>query len=319
MKRVTSQRWYQRALATVVLALFFCSCGDRTLGLMRLVPQESCAILSVDWSSIKNDHELRQVIKARELEASLRRLRINDKSIKNIVVFSGIDSKSISGLLLRGAFESKQVVAELKSHGWTEESIDGAKAYVNASEYIAFLARDTLFAGTREAALCVFRAKKDVSESLVGSSLYKKINSGIASADAKPVKAFLLIPQGTLDMADAALTATSVALSFFNLGGIGQLLKAMNVARGFAFTLDHGKNHRYPVEFCVLMRDESAAVFMNGSLNAMKQFSELAAAGDRRDELAIREIRKMAITRKDEVLTVKMEMPVEALFPPSKR
>ena len=302
-----------------MLACLFCSCGDRTRSLIGLVPQDSCAILSVDWSSIKNDHELRNVLKAKELEDWLQRLRVDRGSIKSIVVFSGIDSKSSSGLLLRGGFKSKQVVAELKSHGWNEESLEGNKVYVNSSEYIALPARDTLFAGTREAALGVFRAKKSVSESLAGSSLYKKINSGISATDGKPVKAFLLIPQGTLDMADAALTATSVALSFFNLGGIGQLLKAMNVARGFAFTLDHVNHDRYPVELCVLMRDEDAAVFMNGSLNAMKHLSELAAAGDARDQLAIREFRKMSITRRDEVLTVKLEMPAEALFPPSKR
>jgi len=285
---------------------------------MRLVPQESCAILSVDWSSIKNDDELRRVIKAKEMEDWLQRLRIDGESIKSIVVFSGMDSKRISGLLLRGAFESKQVVSELKSHGWNEESVDGDKVYVNASEYIALPARNTLFAGTREAALAVFRAKRSAPESLVGTSLYKKINSSLSTTDAKPVKAFLLIPQGTLDMADAALTATSIALSFFNLGGIGQLLKAMNVARGFAFTLDHVNHDRYPVELCVLMRDEDAAVFMSGSLNAMKQLSELAA-DDARDQQAIREFRKMTITRRADVLAVKMEMPANALFPPSGR
>jgi hypothetical protein len=285
---------------------------------MRLVPQESCAVLSVDWSAIKNEAELRRVIKAKELEDWLQRLRINGESIKIIVVFSGIDSKSISGLLLRGAFDSKQVVTELKSHGWNEQSIEGGTIYSNASEYIALPERNTLFAGTREAALGVFRAKRSVPESVVGSNLFKKINSGMAGAEAKPVKAFLLIPQGTLDMADAALTATSVALSLFNLGGIGQLLKAMNVARGFAFSLDHLNHDRYPVDLCVLMRDEDAAVFMNGSLNAMKQLSELAA-GDARDQQAIREFRTMTITRREEVLTVKMEMPPEALFPPSGR
>lgn len=272
-------------------------------------------MLSVDWSAIKNDDELRRIIKAKELEDWLQRLRINGESIQNIVVFSGIDSKSISGLLLRGAFESKQVVAELKSNGWHEESIDGGTVYVNASEYIALPARNTLFAGTRDAALGVFRAKRSAPQSVVGSNLFKKINAGMSTTDAKPVKAFLLIPQGTLDMADAALTATSVALSFFNLGGVGQLLKAMNVARAFAFTLDHVNHDRYPVELCVLMRDEEAAVFMSGSLNAMKQLSELAA-DDARDQQAIREFRKMTITRRDEVLTVKMEMPGEALFPP---
>lgn len=266
---------------------------------------------------MRNDDDLRRLINAKEIDDLLQRLQINKESIRTIVVFSGMDSKTISGLLLRGSFNRKQVVAELKSNGWNEDSLDGDKVYVHASDYIALLSNNTLFAGTREAALAVFRAQENSQESILTSPSYKKINLGM-STDRKPVKAFLLIPQGTLDMADAALTATSVALSFFNLGGIGQLLKAVNVARGFAFTLDHGNYNRYPVELCVLMRDEDAAVFVSGSLNAMKELSELAAF-DARDQQAIREFRKMTITRSEEVLAVKMEMPGNALFPPATR
>jgi len=283
---------------------------------MRFVPQASCAILSVDWSAIEDDDDFRRLFKAKELEDSLRRLQIEEESIRTIVVFSGIDSQKISGLLVRGIFDSQKVAAELKSHAWNEESLDGNKVYVHSSEYVALPAHNTLFAGTREAALGMFRAKRNAPESIVTSPSYKKVNSEISIADSKPVKAFLLIPQGTLDMADAALTATSFALSFLNLGGIGQLLKAVNVARGFAFTFDHGSHARYPIELCVLMRDEDAAVFVSGSLNAIKELSDLAAA-DVRDQQAISEFRKMTITRRGEVLAVKMEMPADALFPPA--
>jgi len=283
---------------------------------MRFVPQESCAILSVEWPALKANNDFRRLFKAKELEDSLRRLQIKEESIRTIVVFSGVDSEEISGLLVRGVFDSQAIAAELKTHAWNEESLDGNKVYVHAAEYIALPSNHTLFAGTREAVLRVFRAKRNAPESIVASLSYKKVNSGISTADSKPVKAFLLIPQGTLDMADAALTATSFALSFFNLGGIGQLLKAVNVARGLAFTLDHGKD-RYPIELCVLMRDEDAAVFVSGSLNVMKQLSDLAAA-DVRDQQAISEFRKMTITRRQDVLAVKMEMPAEALFPPAK-
>ena len=59
-------------------------------------------------------------------------------------------------------------------------------------------------------------------------------------------------------MADAALTATSFALSLFNFGGIGQLLQVVNVARAFGFSLDQSTGEMYPVELCVLMRDEAS-------------------------------------------------------------
>jgi hypothetical protein len=126
-----------------------------------------------------------------------------------------------------------------------------------------------------------------------------------------------LIPQGTLDMADAALTASSIALSLFNLGGVGELLKAVNVARGFAVTVDSGTGEKYPVELCVLMRDEDSAKFVSGSLNAMKTISELASS-DVREQESIRALRQMSIVRKQEVLAVKLEIPGSALFPPGR-
>jgi hypothetical protein len=302
-------------MVTLVLLIVSC-CTTRESSLFRLVPAESCAIMSIDWSSIRDDSEMRRVIQGDQFAALLRELHVDSESVNTVAVFSALDAQTMSGLLLRGSFDSKEIAGELKDSGWKENSLEGHKVYVKAADYVAMPSTKTIFAGTREGALAVFRAADSTKESVVSSDAYKKINSSI-SASRTPVKAFLLIPQGTLDMADAALTATSVALSLFNLGGIGQLLQAVNVARGFGFSLDQGKGEMYPVELCVLMRDEEAAVFVSGSLNALKTISELAAT-DNRDREQLRAIRQMSIVRKQEVLAVKMEIPGAALFPPAK-
>lgn len=273
-------------------------------------------MMSIDWSAIRKDNELRRIIRGDEFNALLRELTIDSESINTVAVFSALDSHQLSGLLLRGSFDSDEVAAKLKDSGWTRNSLEGHKVYVKAADYIAMPSPKTIFAGTREGALAVFRAAESPKESIIASDGYKKINAAI-STNRTPVKAFLLIPQGTLDMADAALTATSIALSFFNLGGIGQLLETVNVARGFGFSLDQGTGDMYPVELCVLMRDEQSAVFVSGSLNALKTISELAAT-DIRDREQLRAIRQMSIVRKQEVLAVKMEIPGAALFPPSR-
>jgi len=281
---------------------------------MRLVPIESCAIMTIDWASVRTGGELRRVLKGDEFEAVLRRLGIDSALVKTVVVFSAADSRTTSGLLLRGSFDRKQIGTELKNR-WSEASLEGHKVYVHAADYVAMPASNTLFAGTREGVLTMFRAADDVKESILASEAYKKINATL-STKGQPIKAFLLIPQGTLDMADAALAATSVALSFFNLGGIGQVLRAVNLARGFAFTLDSGSQERYPVELCVLLRDEDTAALVSGSLNAMKAVSELAST-DNRDQESVRALRQMTIVRKHEVLAVRMEIPGSALFPPA--
>jgi hypothetical protein len=282
---------------------------------MRLVPIESCAIMTIDWESVRTGGELRRVLKGDEFEAVLQHLGIDSALVKTVVVFSAPDSSSSSGLLLRGSFDRRQIGTEIKDRGWSETSLEGHKVYVNAADYVAMPASNTLFAGTREGVLTMFRAADDPKESILSSEAYKKINAAL-STKGQPVKAFLLIPQGTLDMADAALAATSIALSFFNLGGVGQVLRAVNVARGFAFTVDSGSHEKYPVELCVLLRDEDTAALVSGALNAMKAVSELAST-DNRDQESVRALRQMTIVRKHEVLAVKMEIPGSALFPPA--
>lgn len=271
--------------------------------------------MTIDWTAIKASGELRRVLKGDEFEALLQRLGIDSALVKSVVIFSAADSRTSSGMLLRGSFDRTRIGAKLKQSGWSETSLEGHKVYVNATDYVAMPASNTLFAGTREGALTMFRAADDTEESILASEAYKKLNTAL-STKGQPVKAYLVIPQGTLDMADAALAATSVALSFFNLGGIGQVLRAVNVARGFAFTLDSGSQERYPVELCVLLRDEETAALVSGSLNAMKAVSELAAT-DNRDQESIRALRQMTIVRKHEVLAVKLEVPGNALFPPA--
>jgi hypothetical protein len=282
---------------------------------MRLVPIESCAIMTIDWASLKANDELKRALNGAEFEAVLRHLRIDSESVNIVAIFSSIDSRN-SGLLLRGALDRKNIATELKANGWREESVDGHKVYVNAADYVAMPENNTLFAGTREGAVGVFRAAEDSQQSVAVSDEYKKIDAALRKKG-QPLRAFLLIPQGTLDMADAALTASSIALSLFNLGGVGELLKAVNVARGFAVTVDSGTGEKYPVELCVLMRDEDSAKFVSGSLNAMKTISELASS-DVREQESIRALRQMSIVRKQEVLAVKLEIPGSALFPPGR-
>jgi hypothetical protein len=301
------------SVAIAVVLLLVSCCTTRESSLFRLVPVESCAIMSIDWSSIRDNAELRRVIRGDQFDALLRELHIHNESVNTVVVFSALDGRAVSGLLLRGSFDSKQVAGELKDSGWTQDSLEEHKVYVKAADYVAMPSPHTIFAGTREGALAVFRAGDSPRKSIVASDAYRKLISAI-SKNRTPVKAFLLIPQGTLDMADAALTATSVVLSLFNFGGIGQLLQAVNMAKGLEFSLDQGAGDMYPVELCVLMRDEQSAVFVSGSLNALKTISELAAT-DIRDREQLRAIRQMSIVRKQEVLTVKMEIPGVALFP----
>ena len=119
-------------------------------------------------------------------------------------------------------------------------------------------------------------------------------------------------------MADAALEATSVALSLFDLGAVGALLKQINIARGLGLSLGHRSNQMYPVEMCVLMRDEEAAALVSRSVNLLKGLST-AASNSNTDEQARQALHDLSITRVREVLSIKMTVPQAVLMPPSAR
>lgn len=317
MKKGKVVRTLAGGLSTSLLLLSFFACSRYESSIIDLVPSDSCAVLVVNWSTLRNDDDLKRLFKGDQFEVILERLGVDSSSVKTLVVFSAMNSRAKAGMLLRGSFDRQKQIASLKTRGWRDTSVDGHKVYVNGNDYAAIPESNIFFAGTREAATAVFNTLNNARESFSSSSSYKKISAGLTTRN-EPIEAFLVIPQGTLDMADAALEATSVALSLFDLGGVGALLKQLNIASGFGLNLGRGSEQMYPVEMCVLMRDEKAAAFISGSLNLLKGFST-AASNSNGDEQARQALHNMSITRVREVLSIRMTVPQAVLMPPSAR
>jgi hypothetical protein len=300
-----------------LLLLCLCTCSGNQSTLIDLVPSDSCALVVIDWSTVRADRDLKRAFNGDQLELVLQQLGLDSSAVKSIAIFSAMNSHAKAGMLVRGPLNRRSEISALKTSGWHEEADNGHQLFVKGRDYVALPQGNTFFAGTREGALAVFQTLNDRRLSFSSSTSYKKILAGMTTQN-NPIRAFLVIPQGTLDMADAALEATSFALSLFDLGGIGLLLKQINVASGFGLGLGLGTDHVYPVEMCVLMRDEKAAAFISGSLNLLKSFSG-AAATNARDEQAIQTLRDLSITRRGEVLSLKLKVPQTALSPPSGR
>jgi hypothetical protein len=304
-------------MGVVVLLLVVSACSGNQSTLIDLVPADSCALVVIDWPTVRADSSLKQAFNGDQLEAILQELGIDSGAVKNIAIFSAIDSHSKAGMLLRVPFNKRDQISALKKRGWREETAAGEQLLFKGKDYIAAPQANTLFAGTRDGALAVFQALNDRRLSFSSSASYKKILEGMTTRD-YPVRAFLVIPQGTLDIADAALEATSFALSLFDLGGVGALLKQLNVASGFGLSLGRGADQMFPVEMCVLMRDEKAAAFISGSLNLLKSFSG-AAATNMRDTDAMQSLRDLSVSRRGEVLSLKLKVPKAALLRPNGR
>src|SRR3989442_1445442 len=174
---------------SVGLALWsFFACSGYESSIIDLVPFDSCAVVVVDWSAVRNDNDLKRLFKGDQFEAVLQRLALDRSSVKTLVVFSAMNTQVKAGMLLRGPFDKQKQISALKARGWREESVDGHKVYVNGNDYAAMPQSNILFAGTREAAAGVFRTLTNSRESFSSSSSYKKISSGM-SARNNPIKA----------------------------------------------------------------------------------------------------------------------------------
>jgi len=293
--------------------LCLCTCSGSQSTLIELVPSDSCAVVVIDWSKVGTDGDLKKVFNGEQLESVLQQLGLDSSAIKSIAIFSGINSQAKAGMLLRGDLNKQTQILALKTRGWREESAGGHQLFVKGRDYAAFPQGNTLFAGTRDGAMAVFNALDDRNLSFSSSTSYKKVLDGMSTRN-NPVRAYLVIPQGTLDMADAALEATSFALSLFDLGSVGALVKQMNVASGFGLSLGPAADHMYSVEMCVLMRDEKAAAFISGSLNLLKSFSGSPGMNAREPQA----LRDLSITRHGAVLSLKLKVPQTALLPPGR-
>jgi hypothetical protein len=293
-----------------VLMLVGSNCSRRETGLLDSVPSGSAAILIVNWSSVKNDNDLKLLINGNEFEEQLRHFNVESTEVNEFAVFS--DTSAKVGLLVRGKFDRRQVAERLKSSGWNEDSVEGTKIYASGSDYAALPQSGVLIAGTREGVLAALQTARNSRLSVQNASSFKKIKASMSNGKS-PVTAFLIAPEGTLEMADAALSVTASAMSLFDLGGIGDILKKMNIAGGAGFTISQGStNQKYAVNLCILMRDEQSALVAAGALNMMKTLSAIAKTNDAAN------LQNFDFTRQEKVLSIEMEMPSQALMPPNR-
>lgn len=178
------------ALSTSLVLSSFLACSRQDSSVIDLVPSDSCAVLVVEWSTVRNDNDLKQLFKGEQFEVVLKHLGVDSSSVKTPVVFSAMNSRAKAGMLLRGSFDKQKQIASLKTRGWLDTSVAGHKVYVNGNDYAAMPQNNILFAGTREAATAVLNTLSNSRGSFSSSSSYKKINARLTTRN-EPIKAFL--------------------------------------------------------------------------------------------------------------------------------
>jgi hypothetical protein len=301
------------AFIICLYALLLGGCGRSESRLVEFLPSNSNMIILINWSAVRKDPGLKRVINSRIYESQIRRFGIDETELSELAVFGIIRSETQGGLIFRGNFEARRILASLKSQGWNEDSLEGRKVYTSGEDYAAAADDNILIAGTREGVSVSLRTLKHSRENLTTSASFKKMRT-VLSSGKSPITAYMLAPDNSIEIMDSALSVAGGALSLFDASGIANILKRFNIANGIGFSIARGKNENCAVSFSVLLRDEKTAEIAADSISIIKELSAMAVSGSgsKEDQQAIRDF---TVTREREALLLKMQMPESALIP----
>lgn len=278
---------------TILSLALLGACGQRDNSLLYLVPRDSYAVIVLDWRSVRSDDNLRSLVRGGRIESALERLGIEDRLLTRAVVFARRGSEV--GFLFQGFLNERDQINRLQLNGWKKEAVDGYTAYFRADECVIFPAANTVFIGAREDATAVFSAVKNQRDSFSSSISFKRID-GLARQKSDPVRAFLVIPEDTLAMTNAA----QVVLSMLDLTSLASVLKTLTVAKGAAVSLKPKSGQMYALEICAQMRDQQKATEIVGAVKELGALSDLSS-----DQTSIQHVK---VAQDKEVLSVTMDV-----------
>jgi hypothetical protein len=310
----------RRVLPTILIGLlitclpFGCGTSSRDVP-AELIPSGSFVVLRINWQTVSKDEGLKRFVKSDQLESILRQLNLENDVVAEIVVFvASSESNGCNGMILRGSFDQHKMIDSLKTNGWLEQSIQGHRAFFNGDSCSLPLESNTIVYGTRAGVEGVIEAKANRAESMAASPNYKKLKAVFVDRQ-KPISVLLVAPQEIQDMTDASMKLSSVILNMASLGPLATLLEKIVTVRGAGLGIGHSGDS-FPVELVVILKDESTAGLLSGSLNLLKQLAFAPQRNlPRADERAFNSFQSMFITRNKEVLSIKLTMSEQDLPP----
>jgi hypothetical protein len=286
----------------------------------KLVPADALVVLSVNWQAVRGDGDLLALIKGAEFKKVLADIGVDEEAITDLLVFGDGASSShgSTGMLLSGSFDAHAVAESLKKRGWRRETYGGHGFYINPADGVALAALNSgvLVCGTKKGVESVIRAESDPNASFASKDAYKRLSKLFYTAKS-PISMVIAFPQQFQDAADAALQVSSVMMDFAGVGPLGQLMSKIGYSRAIGCSIGHEGNS-FPVELMAVMKDEDAAAFVSGGLTLLKGIGALAgqpSARSSEEAEAIRTFQNMSISRKNDVLSIRLVMSRKNLLP----
>jgi hypothetical protein len=294
-----------------VLALASCSGSNSQRYLLSYVPSSSYAVLAVNWKAVSKDPDLKRISKGAEVEKLFGQLGIDESTVNEFAVFGepGGSSQASAGLIAKGTFNSSAIVKNLLSRGWREQDLEGRRVYVNPADgsWLTTFDKNLFVLGTQLVVSEAIGARAKPQQRFTSNPAYKTLSAHF-EAKQYPIVMMVAFPQGSQDMANAAMQISSTVLDLAGVGPLGELLSKIGYAKGLGCAISR-RGDEFPVAVSAVMKDEESAKFVSGALNLLRGLGGMVSKNyAQSDPDTTRAIQTMSVERNREVISVKMTM-----------
>jgi hypothetical protein len=295
----------------LMLSMSACTSTGNPRTLFSYIPSTSYAVLAVNWTAVSKDPDLKRISKGAEVEKLFEQLGVDGETVSEFAVFGDSGGpKASKGLIAKGSFNSYEIIRELEVRGWIEQDFEGQRIYVNPGDasWLTTLDKNLFVLGTESGVKAAIGAKTKTENRFTSNPAYKALSSHFEGKQ-YPILMMVALPQGSQDMANAAVLLTATAMDLAGVGPLGDLLSKIGYAKGLGCAIWH-KGESFPVAVSAVMKDDESAKLVAGALDMLRKLGGIISKNyaPHTDANAARAIQTMSVERNGEVVSVKMTM-----------
>lgn len=293
------------------LVSFGSASAQQKASALSLVPDKSIAVLHVNWTEIKNEPDLKNIVKGDGFINIAQQLGVDESRIREWVVFSDINPASSSGMgiIVSGAFTSQSVTESVTKRNWNLQVLGGRKVYVNPVDgtYLLPIRNDLIAAGTKSGIEKLQTVLANPRKGLIGKPPFNALFAEFGNT--APINFVIGVPQEYQQVADIAFKVTTKLMSFTGFGLLGMIFDKIGLIQSLGFSVSKGAAV-FPVHFIATMPDEIKARFGAGALNMMKGFPSMLGTNQTQEGLALQSLNASS---RGKLLSIRFDMPKNAM------
>lgn len=286
--------------------------AQRPNSIIALVPAKSIAVARVDWTKVRVDKQLSQVVKGDEFENIIGQTGTNEANISEFVIFMDLNPTASAkmGLIVSGRFSTPRIAKTLEEKGWKTEKIGSRPGFVNPSDgsYLLLLGDGKFVAGTKIAVEQTSETLAKPQTSLINKPTFRSIMSTLDSS--APIRFFMGVPEEYQGVTNFAFKLFTKVLSFTGMGIVGTILDHIGLIQSVGFSMASGRNTN-PVHCIFAMPGKTEASFASGSLNLLKSGASMLDRSDTDKTV----LKSMIFANMGNLLSIKMNMPQRRMTP----